>query len=223
MCPHCGQNAPLVYRGMAAFCSACGRPRAPLVTPSVSYAGKPSKVGGTVAGIAGWIVLVVGLCLALGLGLLLSMISATLGLAFGLPIGILTLAVSLTLLFSGKKLRQSGDVAQKDMRRRAVFALAMNRGGAVTARDAAAALGIPAVEADAFLTDLAKTEGEEVTVELDDKGGIYYAFPRLIPSQPRARIAQDDPRVRVTGVPDSFQSDGLDYDDSVEEQRRRRR
>jgi hypothetical protein len=182
------------------------------MAPSVSYAGKPSKVGGTVAGVMGWVVLVIGTSLTIGLGLLLSMLSTTLGLAFGIPLGILTIAVSLTLLLSSRKLRKSGEAKQREMRKRAVFALAQNRRGAVTAADAAAALDMPPAQADAFLTELAKSEPEEVTVEIDDKGGIYYAFPRLAAPRPRARI-EDQPKVRVTGVPDTFESEGLDYEE----------
>ena len=192
------------------------------MAPSVSYAGKPSKVGGTVAGVFGWIVLIVGVSMTIGLALLASLVSTTLSLAIGIPMGILTLAVSLTLLFSGKKLRQSGESTQNEMRKTALFALARNRGGMVTAQDAANALNIPVTEADAFLTELAKTQSDEVTVEIDDRGGgIYYAFPRLMAAQPRSRIATDDPRVRVTGVPDSFESEGLDYEERAPGQRLR--
>jgi hypothetical protein len=219
MCPYCRTNAPIVYRGVAAFCSACGRQRPALMAPSVSYGGKPSKVGGTVAGVVGWVVLATGLAIALGIGLLLSIISTTFGLAVGIPIAVLSTAISLALLFSGKKLRQSGEAREKELRRQAVFALATNRGGMLTANDAAAALDIPPAEADAFLTDLAKTQSEEVTLEIDDKGGIYYAFPRLLAGGRRARI--EEPRVRVTGVPDTFESEGAEYDESSQEKRRR--
>lgn len=219
MCPYCRTNAPIVYRGVAAFCSGCGRQRPALMAPSVSYAGKPSKVGGTVAGVVGWVVLAGGLAVALGVGLLLSIISTTFGLAIGIPIAVLSTAVSMALLFSGKKLRQSGEARQKEMRRQAVLALAVNRGGMVTANDAAAALDIPPAEADAFLTELAKTQSEEVTVEIDDKGGIYYAFPRLLHGSRRVRV--DEPRVRVSGVPDTFDAEGLDYEEPAQQQRRR--
>jgi hypothetical protein len=221
MCPHCRQIAPIVYRGVAAFCSACGRPRTPLAAPSVSYAGKPSKVGGTVAGVAGWLVLGFGLSISLAVALLINIFSLSAALAVGIPMGLLTLFISLSLLFSGRKLRQSGEHAQKEMRRRAVFALAMNRRGAVTANDAAAALDIPPAEADAFLTDLAKTQPEEVTVELDDRGGIYYAFPRLAPAGPKARFAADEPRVRVAGAPEPLESEGLDHEERAPGQGRR--
>jgi hypothetical protein len=219
MCPHCRQNAPIVYRGVAAYCSACQRQRPALIAPSVSYAGKPSAVGGTVAGIIGWIVLVVGLSATIGLGLLLSIVSTTFGLAVGIPMGILTIAVSLSLLLSGRSLRKTGEKKQKEMRVRAITGLAMNRGGALTAADVAASLDMPVAEADAFLTDMAKTMSDDVTVELDDKGGIYYAFPRVAGPRQRPRI--EDPRVRVDGVPDTFEAEGLDYEEPARKQQRR--
>lgn len=220
MCPHCGQNAPIVYRGVVAFCSACQRQRPALIAPSVSYAGKPSSVGGTVAGVIGWILLVVGLTAALGLGLLFSVLNTTLGLAVGIPIGILTIAVSLSLLFSSRKLKRTGVEKQKEMRRRAINGLALNRGGTLTAADVAASLDMPITEADDFLTEMAKTQSDEVTVELDDKGGIYYAFARMAQPRPRARI--EEPRVRVTGVPDTFESEGLDYEEPAQRKQQRR-
>ena len=48
MCPRCRQNAPIVYRGVNAFCTACGAPRSVLANTSVNLAGQPSKVGGQV-------------------------------------------------------------------------------------------------------------------------------------------------------------------------------
>lgn len=203
MCPYCGQNAPVVYRGVTAYCSACQRKRPPLIAPSVSYAGKPSKVGGTVAGIAGWLVLVFGASAAIGLGLLGSLFNTTVALAVGLPIGLVTLAVSLTLLLSGRKLRKDGAQAQKDMRRRALESFAANRGGVVTATDAAAALDIPVHEADAHLEELARTVPEQVTVELDDQGGIHYAFQRFLAmrgaQKPRTEARVGQPAMRFAG------------------------
>lgn len=189
------------------------------MAPSVSYAGKPSRVGGTVAGVIGWIVLAFGMSAALGLGLLFgSLVSVGVGLAFGLPIGIFTAVMATVLLLSGRKLRRSGDDKQREMRRQAVFALAANRGGIVTANDAARALGVPPAEADAFLTELAKTTSEEVTLEIDDKGGIYYAFPRLLPMG-RQRI--EEPRVRVDGAPGASAGEEPEYEEPARQQGRR--
>jgi hypothetical protein len=219
MCPHCGQDAPLRYQGVAAFCSACGKPRAPLIAPSVSYAGKPSKVGGTAAGIAGWLVLAFGLSTALGMGLLCgSLFNVGVGLAFALPIGLLTAVLATVLRVSGKKLQKAGDEKQRETRRQAIFALARNRRGTVTAEDAARALGVQPAEADAFLTDMAKTMSEEVTVELDDNGGVYYAFPGLLPVT-RQRV--EEPRVRVEGAPDTAGSEELEYEEPARQRRKR--
>lgn len=223
MCPHCGQNAPIVYRGMTAYCSACQRTRPPLIAPSVSYAGKPSKVGGTLAGVMGWIVLVLGSSAALGLGLLASIFSTTAGLAVGLPIGIVTLAVSLTLLLSGRKLKKDGAQAQKDMRRRAIESFAANRGGMVTATDVAVSLDIPVQDADELLTEMAKTTPEQVTVELDDRGGIYYAFQRVLAMRGAQRPATNQrfatPHARVDGAEPEYE-EAAEAEARATEQRR---
>jgi hypothetical protein len=218
MCPHCGQDAPIRYQGVAAFCSACGKPRLPLMAPSVSHAGKPSKVGGTVAGVMGWITLAFGVSTALGLGLLFgSLFGVGVGLAFGLPIGLFTAVLATVLLLSGRRLQKAGDDRQRETRRQAIFALARNLRGTVTANDAARALGVPPAEADAFLTDMAKTMSEEVTVELDDKGGIYYAFPRLLPVT-KQRV--EEPRVRVEGGLEGGASEELEYEEPARQRRK---
>src|SRR5689334_5227659 len=110
MCPHCRQNAPIVYRGVAAYCSACGRQRPALIAPSVSYAGKPSKVGGTVAGVIGMLVALLGLPVVILIGLFFGwLFSTAVGLTIGIPLGILTLVVAVSLMLSGRKLRQTGE------------------------------------------------------------------------------------------------------------------
>ncbi|MBK8253935.1 MAG: hypothetical protein IPK82_14890 [Polyangiaceae bacterium] len=208
MCPYCGQDAPIVYRGVNAFCTACGKQRPALIAPSVSYAGKPAKVGGTVAKATGWVVLVIGLCISLFLGLLFGAVGtfvgagAWLGLAFGVPPAILTAVISTVLLVSGKKLGQSGAHKEKEMRRKALFALAQNRNGKVTADDASRSLGIPPTDANALLEELAKTAPEAVSLEVDDNGRIYYTFPHLLAAAPKQRIV--DPRVRVENAADPY-------------------
>ena len=46
--------------------------------------------------------------------------------------------------------------------------------GAVTARDAAQALGVAEAEADAMLTALAKSDPDRVAVDVDDQGNVWY-------------------------------------------------
>ncbi|WP_197041579.1 hypothetical protein [Chondromyces apiculatus] len=162
----------------------------PLSGKAVDLAGKPSKVGGTVAGVLGWVVLILGLSLALLFGLLLAWIfPATIApWVVSLPIAFGSVATSLLLLLGGRKLREHGTAAERDARGQALFAVAQNRGGTVTARDAAGALSVSVEQADALLTDLAKTRPEEVGVEVSDQGEILYVFPGFM-QRPRARVA----------------------------------
>src|SRR5579862_6967824 len=92
MCPHCGQNAPVVYRGVLAYCTACNAPRPPLTGTALHLAGQPSRVGGAIARVAGWIFIAAGLSLALGLGGILQAIFGHLtGLLVGGPIAVVSI------------------------------------------------------------------------------------------------------------------------------------
>lgn len=181
MCPHCGQNAPIVYRGVTAVCAACGRPRTPLTAPSVSYAGKPSKVGGTLVGIAGWIVLSFGILSGVVNGLLAGLVSVNLGLIAGLLITVPFLILATVLLLSGRSLRRAGSVEAARRREQALFALAANRGGAITAADAAQALDLSVAEADTALTEMAKKQPDQLTVDVDNDGRIWFRFVHVAP------------------------------------------
>lgn len=183
MCPACRQNAPLIYQGMLARCAACGAPRTPLSAESVTYAGKSSRVGGLVARIFGWVVLAFGGLAALVLGSFFGWIfpdSAAAWVVGGL-VSILTLMISLPLLFGGKKLDRDGAKKEESTRMQALFALAANRGGALRAHEAASALNVPAEEADALLTRLAKERPEDVTLDVTEQGELVFGFPQLSP------------------------------------------
>ena len=145
-------------------------------------AGRPSKVGGTVAKVVGWITMAIGLSIALVIGAFFQWIWAAgvAGYVVGGGIGLVTMVVSMLLLKGGKSLQKSGEGEARFTRVKAIFALATHRGGVVTALDAASALGVSSDEADALLTDLAKTLPEQVSLELDDQGGIYYRFPAML-------------------------------------------
>ena len=153
----------------------------PLTGSSVNMAGRPSKVGGTVAKVIGWIVLAIGLSFALLLGLFFQWLLPLgfAGYAVGGVIAFLTATFSILLLRGGTSLQQSGVNEAQFTREKAIFALAAHRGGMLTATDAGTALGIPSEEADSLLTILAKTKSDQVSLELDDSGGIYYRFPAM--------------------------------------------
>jgi hypothetical protein len=192
MCPHCGRDAPLVYRGVVPYCTACGRLRAPLSGPSVNLAGKPSKVGGTLVNAAGILVLVCGLGLAAMIGgLLYWLFAATVALAVGGPIAAVALVLGALLLGGGRRLRRSGDQTERATFERALAALAEQR-GAVTAADAARVLGVSPGDADAWLTAMAKREHEPLAVDVDENGVVWYLAPGTLP-----RLRVEVPGVRV--------------------------
>ncbi|WP_437614137.1 hypothetical protein WMF20_14555 [Sorangium sp. So ce834] len=209
MCPHCGKNAPVIHRGLAAYCTACGRERLPFAGKSVSLAGKPSRVGGAVAGALGWLVLIGGTALALllGLGAAALFPGSIAGLAIGLPIGFIALTLGLLLLISGRKLSRSGVKASRDAQVQAIFSLASHRRRPLTAQEVGVALDLPAPEADALLTELAKERPDEVGVEIGERGEILYTFPGVAGAagvrfpQPSLRIdpghGAADPAARI--------------------------
>lgn len=65
ICPHCKQDAPTIVRGLRAYCTACDAPRSMLSDTPINVAGQPSKVGGGVASVLGWFILLGGLLTAL--------------------------------------------------------------------------------------------------------------------------------------------------------------
>lgn len=195
MCPHCGREAPIVYRGVLPYCTACGALRAPLSSPSVNLAGKPSRVGGTFASVLGWLVLAGGGSLALAVFLLfLAFNAAAIGAAIAVPIAVMVLVMGIALVRSGRSLSSSGLEAERSTREQALIAMAAHRGG-VTAVDAARALGVGVGEADAMLTALAKGDPDRVSVDVDDQGVLWYRVSS-VPGEPV-------PRTRVAPAPDA--------------------
>jgi hypothetical protein len=200
MCPFCGRDAPIVYRGVVPYCTACGRLRAPLSGPSINLAGKPAQVGGTVVNVAAVLVLVFGLGLAAILGgLLYALLTATVALVVAGPIAVVTLVMGLLMLGGGRRLRKSGSEVERSTLEKALEALADQR-GAISAADASRALGVSPLEADAALTAMAKREHEPMAVDIDDRGVVLFrsgsAAPRMrideaMPAAPGPRVAPD--------------------------------
>ncbi len=198
MCPHCRQNAPIVYRGTLAYCTACNAPRPPFSSKSVNLAGQPSKIGGTVARVAGWLILGVGLFIGLMVMWVLQLLfpAGLAGYALGVPIVLLSLIVGLIALFSGKKLHTSGVEAERSAKFEAIHAMAWTRGGAVTALDVGRTLGMRTEEADALLTAMTKAHPDYVSIEVDDYGNLFYklagvAMPKEAAFGTKYRVAPD--------------------------------
>ncbi len=200
-CPHCGRPAPIVYRGAEASCTACGKIRPPFTSPSVNLTGKPSMLGGSVARVFGGLALGGGTLLALVLGGLFQALfpASIFGWIVGFVILVVTSAVGFPLLLGGKRLAERGEKAFRATRENAVFEVAESRGRILTAEDVAKALAMPAEEADALLTAMAKERPDRVKLEIDDQGTISFRFAR-----PGVRIEE---RVRFADEPGSVESD----------------
>jgi hypothetical protein len=154
-------------------------------------AGKPSRLGGVVASVFGWLILVVGGSIALGTGLLFAAFGAAMvGLAVALPIAIVSLAVGIVLVRRGGSLNRAGIEAERATREQALLGLAAHR-GTVTAFDAANALGIGVAEADSMLTDLAKREPDRLAVDVDDQGVVHYRIANIA-GEARVRVQTND-------------------------------
>ena len=209
MCPHCGREAPIVYRGVVPYCTACGALRAPLSTPSINLAGKPSQVGAAVASVAGWLVLAVGLSVALGFGLLLwALFSGAVAAALALPFALIASIVGFALLRGGSSLRRSGADAEQATRDQALLSMAGHH-GPVTAVDAARLLNVTVASADAMLTALAKREPERVAMDVDDQGVVWYRVARPFSEGPpdaqgHVRVGESDPDPALTGEDDDL-------------------
>jgi hypothetical protein len=144
-------------------------------------------VGGALARVLGWVVLVFGILVATGLGLTAQALfpNGIAGAVVGLPIGIASVLLGAVLLRGGSKLDRSGASAELQARSEAVRALAAHKDGAVTAADVAAALGMSRSVAEALLDSLARTEVENVAVDIDPDGVLVYRF------QDRSRVRVD--------------------------------
>ena len=206
MCPRCRQDAPIVYRGLAAYCTACGASRVPLTASSINLAGRPSQIGGALGRALGWLILVSGGVTAIILLAILQYAfpDGMIGYAVGGSVAAIALTLSVWLLRQGKALTRGGDTTEKTAKIAAIYSMASLRGGVVRAAEVAASLRIDPVHADALLTELAKTRPECVTLEFDEDGQVYYLVKGAEPLRVRvqaaasgapAAIAEDDAEV----------------------------
>jgi hypothetical protein len=205
VCPHCHQNAPIVYKGVFAFCSACDKPRAPFSAKALAFAGQPSKVGGRLGRVLGVTVLIFGLLLSAVLVLSLQLLwpAQNIGYALGLPIALVSSVVSALLLLASRRLGRAGVDAERQARLEALYALAVNRGGTLTAADAARSLQLDPARVEALLSELSKSQPEYVSLELDEDGRAFYLFSRAgtrpHPFGAKYRVSPEG-RVRVADV-----------------------
>jgi len=163
----------------------------PFGVQTLNLAGSAARFGGGAARFVGWSVLVLGLAMALGIGLLLQTLfpGGFAGLAIGLPIAIASLFFGIAAIVGGGKLHQSGVKKRRAAELQTIQALAAHHKGVVTAADAARALDMDETRADALLTELARDPKQGVCLDLDDDGRLLYLFGGE-ELNPRWRIAE---------------------------------
>jgi hypothetical protein len=129
-----------------------------------------------VAGVFGWLILLFGLSIALGLGLLFAALHLiAVALVLAVPVAMVSLLLGGVLVRQGATLNREGVALARATREQALLALAAHR-GSIHAVDAARALGVSVVEADAMLTDLAKRDPEHIAVDVEEQGDVAYRF-----------------------------------------------
>jgi hypothetical protein len=191
-------------RDLDVRCVACGRSRPPFGQTALNLAGRPSRLGGSIARGLGYTVGSFALALSAFVGWLLHLIfpQGSVSYLVAGPMAVVGLALATLLVRGGSSLRQQGERAENEAKERAVWALAARAGGSVTAPEVARALGVPTPAADAFLTAWAERDVDQIRVEVDDRGRLLYQFPALLPLQPaHARVATPAPQgVRVASA-----------------------
>lgn len=167
-----------MLRGIDARCTACGAQRIPFTAKALNLAGKGSRIGGAAARFFGWAMVIGGISLATFIALVVQSLwpAGYLGYAFAIPTLIVSLAVGIFLLVSGRRLGQYGEQKEKSTQLEAIRSMAAHRGGVITAREVAETLSLPVAQADFMLTELAKDPDGNVSLDLDDDGRIYYLF-----------------------------------------------
>jgi hypothetical protein len=205
LCPHCHQNAPVLYKGVFAFCSACDKPRAPFSGKALAFAGQPSKFGGRLGRVLGTLVLIFGSLLAAVFMLFFQLLwpAKNIGYAIGSPIALVSLVLGTLLIIASSRLNRAGAEAERQARVEAVYALAVNRNGMLTTADTARSLQLEPSSVEALLDELAKTQPDYVSLELDDEGQAFYLFSRAgtrpHPFGAKYRVSPEG-RVRVADV-----------------------
>lgn len=170
----------------------------PLTGASLTHAGKPARLGGAVLGAFGWVALFFGLVFSTLIGLLVyAIFTATAGFVVGGILALLSAGFFWGVRRGGQALEQTGEELRQKRAVEALGALAVAQGGVVTAQAAGRALDVPVEEADALLTQLAKTRPDEVEVEVSERGEVLYVFLRSRPVPPHASST----RVRVAPLP----------------------
>lgn len=155
--------------------------------------------------VVGVLILIFGSLLAAALVLFFQLLwpAKNIGYALGSPIALVSIVLGTLLMIASNRLGRAGVEAERQARVEAIYALAVNRNGMLTAADTARTLQLDAASVDALLADLAKTQPEYVSLEFDDQGQSFYLFSRAgtrpHPFGAKYRVGTEG-RVRVADV-----------------------
>lgn len=176
MCPHCGLAAAPVYFGTRPRCARCGKELSASARSAIVAPAKKARVGGKVTRGLGWTILGVGLFFALSLGLFFKWLwpAGILGYLVGGGITLVTVLLSFALLRGGGNLVRAGTKAERQVKEKAVFALAGRQHGLLTVADVSTALRIPTAEADELLTSIAVEQPDVMSCDFDEEGRVFF-------------------------------------------------
>ena len=130
--------------------------------------------------VVGALVLILGLLLAAVLVLFFQLLwpAQNIGYALGSPLALASIVIGSLFLIASRRLGRAGAEAERQARVEAIYALAVNRNGMLTAADAARSLKLAPASVDALLSELSKTQPEYVSLEFDQQGQSFYLFSR---------------------------------------------
>ncbi len=140
------------------------------------------------------------------------------GYALGSPIALVSLVLGSLFLIASRRLGRAGAEAEREARVEAIYALAVNRNGMLTAADAARTLQLDAASLDALLAELSKTQPDYVSLEFDEHGQPFYLFSRAgtrphpfgakyrVGAEGRVRVADT---LGVEGPPQTLDDDSI--------------
>ena len=201
-CPHCHAVAAVIKRGGTTVCAACGKPRAGTVVLGgegkggiipASRVGREASTSAMMTRARGRTQRGFGI-LALSAGIVVAALAAALvpgavGIGLAVAGGLLGVGTGALSIRAGAK---NMEKARRDEARAteiAVYELAEEQGGSLTASVTATALRISPDEADDLLTSLVG-DGSRIEVDVDEEGVVSYVFRELVAKRPKVRVEE---------------------------------
>lgn len=223
-CPNCHAIAAVIARRGKTVCAACGKPRTGTVVLGggggigsvlpASRTGREASTSAMLGRARGRTQRGFGI-FALGTGILVAAIAmvlvpGVLGVGLAVAGGLLGVGAGALSIRAGAKNMEKARTDAARATEIAVYELAEEQGGRLTASVAATGLRITVDAADDLLTSLVG-DGSRIDVDVDDEGVVRYVF---------REIAAAAPRVRVEPVEEAPEEVGEELEEAEEGRRR---